>query len=97
MKMNGSSIIDTNVIIKMMHNEPEALSLLQKIEKPYVSIISKGELYYGAYKSSYRDSNMELFCDVLSKFEIIPIDGEDIPLSYALIKSELRKKGKKIP
>jgi tRNA(fMet)-specific endonuclease VapC len=96
MKMNGS-IIDTNVIIKMMHNESDALNLLQKVTKSYISIIVKGELYYGAYKSSQRDENLTLFRKILSKFEILPIDGEEIPLAYALIKSDLRKQGKKIP
>jgi predicted nucleic acid-binding protein len=32
----------------------------------------------------------------LSKFEILPID-DDIAVSYALIKSELEKTGKKLP
>jgi tRNA(fMet)-specific endonuclease VapC len=96
MKMNGS-LIDTSVIIKMMHDEPAAINLLQKIEKAYIPVIVKGELFFGAYKSARRDSNMELFRNVLSKFEIIPIDGDDIPVSYALIKSDLEKKGKPIP
>jgi tRNA(fMet)-specific endonuclease VapC len=94
--MNGS-LIDTNVIIKMLHNEPEAVSLLQKAEKPYTSIIVKGELYYGACKSERREANMELFRNTLSKFEILTLDNDNIAVSYALIKSELEKKGKKIP
>jgi uncharacterized protein with PIN domain len=32
--MNGS-LIDTNVIIKMLHNEPEAVTLLQEVEASY--------------------------------------------------------------
>jgi predicted nucleic acid-binding protein len=94
--MNGS-LIDTNVIIKMFNNEPEAVRLLQKVENPYASIIVKGELYYGAGKSARREANMALFRNVLSKFEILPLDDDNIAVSYALIKSELEKKGKKIP
>jgi tRNA(fMet)-specific endonuclease VapC len=94
--MNGS-LIDTNVIIKMLHNEPEAVSLLQKAAKPYVSIIVKGELYYGAYKSARREANMALFRNTLSQFEILTLDNGNIAVSYALIKSELEKKGRTIP
>ncbi|MDR1288756.1 MAG: PIN domain-containing protein [Treponema sp.] len=94
--MNGS-LIDTNVIIKMLHNEPEAVTLLQEVETPYVSIIVVGELYYGACKSARREANMELFRNTLSKFEILPLDDDNIAVSYAFIKSELEKKGRKIP
>ena len=94
--MNGS-LIDTNVIIKMLHNEPEAVSLMQKAEKPYVSIIVKGELYYGAHKSARREANMKLFRNTLSQFEILTLDNDNIAVPYALIKSELEKKGRKIP
>ncbi|WP_411044168.1 PIN domain-containing protein [Treponema sp. TIM-1] len=94
--MNGS-IIDTNVIIKMLHNDPEAISLLQKVKKAYVSPIIRGELYFGAYKSLRCEANMELFRNTLSKFEMLSLDDDNITLSYAHIKSELEKKGKKIP
>jgi predicted nucleic acid-binding protein len=96
MKMNGS-LIDTNVIIKMLHNDPEAVSLLQRVEKPYTSVVVKGELYYGVCKSARREANMELFRSALSKFEILPLDDDSIAVSYALIKSGLEKQGKKIP
>jgi predicted nucleic acid-binding protein len=94
--MNGS-IIDTNVIIKMLHGDSEAVALLQKVEKAYVSITIKGELYYGASKSARRESNMDLFRKTLSKYEPLSLDDDHIAVSYGLIKSELEKKGKKIP
>lgn len=94
--MTGS-IIDTNVIIKMLHGEQEAIELLQKVEKAYVSTIIKGELYYGASKSARREENMELFRKTLEKYETLPMDNDTIAVSYGLIKSELEKNGKKIP
>jgi predicted nucleic acid-binding protein len=94
--MNGS-IIDTNVIIKMLHGDPDAIALLKKIEKAYVSITIKGELYYGASKSARRESNMELFRKTLANYETLSLDDDDIAVSYGLIKSELEKQGKKIP
>jgi tRNA(fMet)-specific endonuclease VapC len=94
--MTGS-IIDTNVIIKMLHGEQEAIELLQKVEKAYVSTIIKGELYYGASKSARREANTELFRKTLEKYETLSLDSDTIAVSYGLIKSELEKKGKKIP
>jgi predicted nucleic acid-binding protein len=33
------SLVDTNVIIKMLHNEKEALDVLEKIDKAYITVI----------------------------------------------------------
>jgi tRNA(fMet)-specific endonuclease VapC len=96
MSMTGS-IIDTNVIIKMLHGDSDAIALLHKIEKAYVSITIKGELYYGASKSARRESNMELFRKTLAQYETLSLDNDLIAVSYGLIKSDLEKKGKKIP
>jgi predicted nucleic acid-binding protein len=65
--------------------------------KAYVSITIKGELYYGASKSARQESNMDLFRKTLSKYETLSLDDDHIAVSYGLIKSELEKKGKKIP
>jgi tRNA(fMet)-specific endonuclease VapC len=81
----------------MLHNDPEAVSLLQRVEKPYTSVIVKGELYYGSHKSKRRETNIELFRNTLSKFEILPLDDDNIAVSYDLIKSGLEKQGRKIP
>jgi tRNA(fMet)-specific endonuclease VapC len=88
--MNGS-VLDTNVIIKMMHNEIEAIQLLEKIKEKYLPIIVVGELLFGAYNSTKRDANIKAFEELFSQFEILMID-EKTAHSYALIKSELKKK-----
>jgi tRNA(fMet)-specific endonuclease VapC len=93
----AGSIIDTNVIIIMLHGEQEAIDLLQKVEKAYILTIIKGELYHGASKSVRREANMELFRKTLEKYETVSLDSDTIAVSYGLIKSELEKKGKRIP
>ena len=90
------SLVDTNVIIKMLHNEKEALDVLEKIDKAYITVIVACELFYGACNSSNPDGNMKLFQDVLAQFEILPV-SLDVANSYALIKSELKKAGNPIP
>ena len=48
--MNGC-LLDTNIITKMLNNDPAAVQLIQKAEKLYTSIIVAGELYFAAANS----------------------------------------------
>ena len=94
-QMNGS-ILDTNVITKLLDKNPEAISLVQKIERPFTSIVVVGELYFAAVNSSRIDTNLEKIKEALSCLDIILLD-DAVCLSYAEIKMELKKKGKPIP
>ena len=93
--MNGS-VIDTNVIIRMLKGDKTAIETLGKIEKIFVPMVVVGELFYGAYKSARKDENMALFTSVLSTFEILPI-VISVAVSYAMIKTDLIKNGIRIP
>jgi len=93
--MNGS-ILDTNVITKLLDNDPAAISLVQKIDHVFTSIVVVGELYYAAANSSKRETNFKNFQDALSCLDIIYIDNA-VCMSYAEIKLELKKKGRPIP
>jgi tRNA(fMet)-specific endonuclease VapC len=93
--MNGS-VLDTNVITKMLDKDPAAITMVQKIENLYTSAIVAGELYFAAANSFRREANFKIFREVLSYVEIIPID-DMVCMSYAEIKLALKKKGKPIP
>ena len=93
--MNGS-IIDTNVITKLLNKELSAVSLIQKVDNLFTSSIVVGELYFAAANSSKCEANLKNFKEVLSCMEIIPIDDAAC-ISYAKIKCDLKKKGKPIP
>jgi tRNA(fMet)-specific endonuclease VapC len=93
--MNGS-ILDTNVITKMLDKDPVAINMVKKIEHIYTSVIVAGELYFAAANSSRRESNFKIFHETLSCIEVIPID-DAVCMSYAEIKLGLKKKGKPIP
>ena len=93
--MSGS-VLDTNVITKLLKHDPAAISLIQKIDRFFTSIIVVGELYFAAANSSRQESNFKNIKDALSCMEIIPID-DAVCLSYAEIKIDLKKKGKPIP
>jgi tRNA(fMet)-specific endonuclease VapC len=93
--MNGS-ILDTNVITKLLDNDPAAISLIHKIDNVFTSIVVVGELYYAAANSSKREANLKKFQEALACVEIIAID-DAVCMSYAEIKLELKKKGRPIP
>jgi predicted nucleic acid-binding protein len=92
--MNGS-VLDTNVITKMLDKDPAAIAMVQKIENFYTSSIVAGELYFAAANSSRREANFKIFREALSYIEIIPID-DTVCMSYAEIKLDLKKKGRRI-
>ena len=56
--MNGS-VLDTNVITKLLDNDPAAISLVQKVDKLFTSVIVVGELYFAAANSSNREVNFK--------------------------------------
>jgi len=93
--MTGS-VIDTNVITKLLNKDPLAIALIHKIDNLYTSSIVVGELYFAAANSSKCEANLSNFKEVLSCMEIIPID-DAVCVSYAQIKLELKRKGKPIP
>jgi tRNA(fMet)-specific endonuclease VapC len=93
--MTGS-VLDTNIITKMIDGDPAAIAIVNKIDNFYTSVIVAGELYFAAAKSSRREANFAVFKAILSGMTILPID-DSVCLSYADIKLELKKKGTPIP
>lgn len=93
--MSGS-LVDTNVIIKLLSGDEKSNHIFDSLEEIFVSVITVGELYYGAYKSTRTQENMKIFDSFLSEYPIIPID-EETSLFYGKTKSNLVKKGINIP
>ena len=93
--MSGS-LIDTNVIIKFLNGDEKALNILKDAEELFISVITVGELYYGAYKSMRVEQNIQIISDFLSDLKFINID-ERISQTYGKIKCQLVKKGMNIP
>lgn len=95
MRMNGN-LIDTNVIVKLLNGDNKTIQLFDPLEDIYISTVTAGELFYGAYKSSRINENFKIFEDFLSEYPVLGID-EDISVIYGKIKAELVKKGINIP
>ncbi len=98
-------ILDTNVIIKIIHNKLNLAQLKEKILETEIfgiSSISLYELYFGLYKIKYRkdkqinqekwDNELRIIKLIEDKLEVIEFDSKSAQLS-AEIYHLLRSKG----
>ncbi len=93
--MNGN-LVDTNLIIKMLNGDTEAIRIFDSLDGIHISVITAGELFYGANKSSQTEENLKLFKDFLSEYPVIGIDEKTSQI-YGKIKAGLVKEGRNIP
>ncbi|WP_231390082.1 type II toxin-antitoxin system VapC family toxin [Sphingobacterium pedocola] len=88
--------MDTNIVIELFKGNPTIMTNLgnrQQVDIPYVVL---GELLLGAYRSSHVEKHLSQVNAFLKKCNIIGADAETAN-AYAIIKTELLKKGKPIP
>jgi len=89
-------ILDTNICIYLIRQKPIAvLNRLSKIKinEAGISVITLGELEYGAAKSSYPDQNRVALLEFASFFEIYSFDA-GAAREYGVIRADLEQKGK---
>jgi tRNA(fMet)-specific endonuclease VapC len=94
--MNGSYLLDTNIVIALFANDPGVLQQLSTAPQVFVPSVVLGELYYGANKSAHSKSNLALIDGFALKSTILGCDI-DTARHYGRIKDHLRTKGKPIP
>ena len=62
--MNGSYLLDTNIVIALFADEFEVTSKLANADQVFLPSIVVGELYYGAKKSEKVIHNLERIDDL---------------------------------
>lgn len=87
-------LIDTDIIIYSLKNhESVKRHFIEKADIPKaISVISYGELVYGAQKSTYPEKNLALAHRVSQIFPIVEI-SKPIVETFGNIKARLQKKG----
>ncbi|MDR0403876.1 MAG: PIN domain-containing protein [Treponema sp.] len=87
-------LIDTNIIIYSLKNDENVQTRFLEHEKApkYISIITYGELLYGAKKSKQIEKNCAKIYRIKNLFPIIPIDLPIIEI-FSDLKSKYRKTG----
>lgn len=94
--MNGSFLLDTNIIIALFAGEVGIQRNLARDPSVFVPSIAIGELYYGALASGRKESNIHRIEDFIRVAAVLPCDA-DTALRYGEVKSQLRHKGTPIP
>lgn len=98
MQLKLKYLLDTNICIYIAKEKP--LTLMKKFEKLKageigMSIITFGELLYGANKSHFPKKSHEKLMEVATLIPVLPLN-EEVANHYGDIRATLEKQGKPI-
>ena len=87
-------LLDTDTLIYWLNGNQEIERKAQSVglDSLYYAIISKAELYFGAYNSSYIQQNLSNIQTLSQKLSMRPFDDKAAN-HFGQIKSALRKRG----
>jgi len=94
--MSGEFLIDTNALIKLLARDPSLRWHMGHDFRCFLSFISVGELYAGAYLSTRRTFNASEVRRICAEIPVVEWDFE-IADHYGRIQAALRRKGQPIP
>lgn len=87
-------MLDTNICIYVMKNQPEQLrdKFNSLAEQLCISSITLGELQYGAEKSSRREANAMRVQHFIARLQVLSFDDR-AALQYGQLRAELERAG----
>jgi len=91
-----NALLDTNIVIAFLKNEPVIVRKTASLKRMNISIITVGELFYGARNSTKQAENLSVFRNFFEECFILHIT-EKTAEAYAEIRASLKKKGTPIP
>lgn len=94
--MPGNYLLDTNIAIAFLIGERRVTERVAAADAAYTSIVTMGELFYGAAKSSRAAQNKQRVDHLANQIAMLECDLETAR-QYGLIKNRLRLKGNPIP
>ena len=93
--MSTSYLLDTSVLILELRQDSETLRRLTGMDT-YVSVVSLGELYYGAEHSIHVEEGIAEIDDLAQTISILNTDI-DTAVVYGQLKHRQRMKGQMLP
>lgn len=93
--MPGRYLLDTNAAIAVLEERHTLPGVSGEVEV-FLSLVSLGELFFGAFKSTRIEANLERVQRLAVACPAVPFDEETAKV-YGRLKSELRRKGRPIP
>jgi len=94
--VNGSVLLDTNIVIGLFAKDQAVLTHLSQADHVFLSSIVLGELYFGAYKSAHPEDNVRRLDELASASAVLACDTTTAA-HYGRIKKALREKGRPLP
>lgn len=88
-------LLDTNICIYLSkRSRPGLLAKLEQVpvDEAGISVVTYGELVYGAFKSERREENLHTIGEFIEAFRPLPLPVE-AGQAYGRIKENLRTKG----
>ena len=87
-------LLDTDHCVFLLRGRREVCAAFEAhgAEEPGISIITVGELYFGALRSARPDSNREICQAFIDRVTIVPLD-QRVMLRFAQIKAVLAARG----
>jgi predicted nucleic acid-binding protein len=73
--MAGSYVLDTNVVISLLGNDPGVKAQLEASERVGIPAIVIGELYYGACRSGQVQANCEKIKQLTREIAVLDCDA----------------------
>jgi len=94
--MSGRFLLDTNIVIALLEDEALAKDKLAMADEVFVSSVTLGELYFGAWKSGRPQANLARLGEFAADNVVLGCDS-DTARRYGEVKDALRLKGRPIP
>ena len=93
--MNGS-ILDTNVIIRIIKGDNVVASEARKLKSIHSSTVVIGELLFGSEKSQQKQSNRDNYMHFCLSYPVLDVTKE-VAAEYGRLKCELQAHGNIMP
>lgn len=90
MNTAGSVLLDTNVVVTHLRNDPHLTARLRATPAIYVPWVVLGELHYGAPRAQRREAQLALVRDFLQT-AILLMPDQSTSERYGQVKAELSR------
>ncbi len=94
--MTGKYLPDTNIIIALFSGEHSIAHRIRDTVEIFLPSVALGELYYGAYQSSKKQTNIKRVDERRTQIDVLSCD-ENTARHHGQIKTRLKERCSSIP
>jgi tRNA(fMet)-specific endonuclease VapC len=94
--MAGRYLLDTSIVVELFGRHPGVAARLETTDELYLSVVTLGELHYGAAYSAQPQANTARIALFAATCTTVGIDAATA-IQFGTLKANLRRAGKLIP